>query len=68
MPILDINMTIIVVSIRCWKMSGAEVINYLFCTCFPINFANSSLGEDGPGMRSPCNSLSLVEKQNKNEM
>lgn len=59
-------MTIIIASIRCWKMSGAKVINYLFCACFPINFANSSLGEDGSGVSSCCDPLSLVDAQHKN--
>lgn len=58
----------VIASIRWWKMSGAEVINYLVYTCFDVNSANSSQGEDGPGVCSPCNSLFLVEKQNKPKM
>lgn len=51
-----------IASIRCWKMSGSKVVNCMVCTCFDVNFANSFLGEDGPGECTVCNSHVLVEK------
>lgn len=60
--ILGIFVTIKIAYIRCWKMSGANVVNYMFCTHFDVNFANSFLDKDGPGECRLCKSHFLVEK------
>lgn len=55
-------MTIKIAYIRCWKMSGANEVNFIVCTCFDANFANSFWGQNGSGECRLCNSHFLVEK------